>query len=361
MSKALITESLLTAIADAIRAKTGGTANMTPAEMVPAIGSISGGGDLPIDFLAADSSVQEITSADITTLRDYAITCSPSLETVRLPNVTEAGKYNLYECPALKTVYMPALKTTGGFFMSTHATIQSLDLSSLEEIKGYDFGGALGIASNVLTFPAVIKVGSSTSRAGYLFTGLQCEEVNFPILPAIYAGYGGLFSKQVISGGNYYPTTKRFYAPLCTTISGQASSYPAFSNDNRLARLELPALESATYLGTFSNQFLEDVDAGKLNAIDGYNRFSGFKLKNLVLRKTGAVCSLSSGSYIDSSSPIKKGSGYVYVPRALISTYQTATNWSTIYTANPNVFRAIEDYTVDGTLTGRMDWARMTT
>lgn len=44
MSEYLIQDSTLTDIADAIRAKTGGSSAMTPDEMVTAIGSISGGG-----------------------------------------------------------------------------------------------------------------------------------------------------------------------------------------------------------------------------------------------------------------------------------------------------------------------------
>lgn len=44
MAEYLIQDTTLDAIADAINAKTGGSSAMTPAEMVTAIGSISGGG-----------------------------------------------------------------------------------------------------------------------------------------------------------------------------------------------------------------------------------------------------------------------------------------------------------------------------
>ena len=48
MSEYLIQGATLDAIADAINAKTGGSAAMTPAEMVTEIGNIpSGGGSLP--------------------------------------------------------------------------------------------------------------------------------------------------------------------------------------------------------------------------------------------------------------------------------------------------------------------------
>lgn len=51
--------------------------------------------------------------------------------------------------------------------------------------------------------------------------------------------------------------------------------------------------------------------------------------------------------------------GYVYVPRALIESYQTATNWAALYESHENVFRALEDYTVDGTITGELDMSKV--
>ena len=42
---------------------------------------------------------------------------------------------------------------------------------------------------------------------------------------------------------------------------------------------------------------------------------------------------------------------YIYVPAALVDSYKTATNWSYYETK----FRALEDYTVDGTITGELD------
>ena len=41
-----------------------------------------------------------------------------------------------------------------------------------------------------------------------------------------------------------------------------------------------------------------------------------------------------------SSTPIKYGAGYIYVPATLVDTYKAATNWSTY----ANKIRAIEDY-----------------
>jgi hypothetical protein len=48
---------------------------------------------------------------------------------------------------------------------------------------------------------------------------------------------------------------------------------------------------------------------------------------------------------------IEKGTGYIYVPADLVDSYKAATNWSTFAAQ----FRALEDYTVDGTITGELD------
>jgi hypothetical protein len=55
------------------------------------------------------------------------------------------------------------------------------------------------------------------------------------------------------------------------------------------------------------------------------------------------------------ATPIANGTGYIYVPRALVDSYKAATNWSTF----ANQFRALEDYTVDGTVTGELDESKI--
>lgn len=72
-------------------------------------------------------------------------------------------------------------------------------------------------------------------------------------------------------------------------------------------------------------------------------------LVSLILRSE-TLCT-SEGSWNFNTTPIKSGTGYIYVPSALVDSYKTATNWSTY----ANQFRALEDYTVDGTITGELD------
>jgi hypothetical protein len=93
-----------------------------------------------------------------------------------------------------------------------------------------------------------------------------------------------------------------------------------------------------------------------------------YSLKALILRAE-RICSLYSatrvfrdcyhilGTVNATYNPNGDKDGYFYVPRAFLSDddakkdYRRATNWSTFATQ----FRALEDYTVDGTTTGELD------
>lgn len=354
MSKALITESLLTNIADAIREKTGETADLTPAEMAEAIATISGGGDLPIDFISPSSSVTNISSNDITALREYALYGLPYLDTVNLPNAVAGYDHSIGGCARLKTVNMPKYNPGAGtgrsHILYSCPLLETVDLSSLEYIMSYCFQNSSIGAENTLTLPSLLGIGeNSNSKAYSPFENFTCYAVNLPEVRGMY-GYN-CFKNS---------TCKRLYAPKCTALYGQNSSSFLFNN-NKFERVEFPALTTVqSYAADFSITTLTDLDAGALSMISNIFRMSGAtNLTNLVLRKTDSICTLGAAGLINQFSPIYKGTGHVYVPRALISTYQTATNWSTIYASNPNVFRAVEDYTVDGTLTGRMNWDAM--
>ena len=73
-------------------------------------------------------------------------------------------------------------------------------------------------------------------------------------------------------------------------------------------------------------------------------------LTALILRNTTTICKLSNTGAFNFT-PIQSGTGYIYVPRDLVDSYKAATNWSTFAAK----FRALEDYTVDGTVTGELD------
>lgn len=83
-------------------------------------------------------------------------------------------------------------------------------------------------------------------------------------------------------------------------------------------------------------------------------------LKTVILRKE-SVCSLSLVDTFANTPFASSGTGgTLLVPRSLTASYQTATNWSSIFSGNANNrVLALEDYTVDGTITGEIDWDKL--
>lgn len=88
--------------------------------------------------------------------------------------------------------------------------------------------------------------------------------------------------------------------------------------------------------------------------------FSGAtNLRTLILR-TPMVTTLKNSSSLQDTPFAENGTGGVLlVPSALVEDYKTATNWSAHYGYGTNRFLALEDYTVDGTITGEIDWDKV--
>ena len=89
--------------------------------------------------------------------------------------------------------------------------------------------------------------------------------------------------------------------------------------------------------------------------------YNCYSLTTLILRSE-TKCNLSDknafgncyhmlGTTNSSYNPDGLHDGYIYVPSALIESYQADSTWSSIALQ----FRALEDYTVDGTITGELD------
>ena len=122
--------------------------------------------------------------------------------------------------------------------------------------------------------------------------------------------------------------------PAATSIGGYA-----FSGCSALTSVSLPV---ATSIGSYAFQScsaLTSISLPAATSIGSYAFYRCSKLEALILENADAVCQLS-GTSAFSGTPIASGTGYIYVPSALVDTYKAATNWSTY----ANQIRAIEDY-----------------
>lgn len=123
-----------------------------------------------------------------------------------------------------------------------------------------------------------------------------------------------------------------------------------FSYCLSLIKVTLPSVKYLDNNAFYSCSKLTSIDLPSVTSIDSYAFGFCSELISLIIRTTSQICKLKYAN-IFIQTPINNGTGYIYVPSALIESYKTATNWSTF----ASQFRALEDYTIDGTITGELD------
>lgn len=112
----------------------------------------------------------------------------------------------------------------------------------------------------------------------------------------------------------------------------------AFQNCSGLTSVSFP---NATSIGNYAFNAAHNLAKAELPKVTsiGQHSFSAANaLEALILRNTEKVCSL--GSDAVSYTKISSGSGYIYVPAALVDSYKAAANWQNY----ADQIRAIEDY-----------------
>ena len=240
----------LTAIANAIRAKTGSTAKLTLDQMPAAIASIEtggGGGDNLEEFITR--TIKTFSNSSITKIGDSAFESCEKLTSVNCPAVTKIG----------------------------HAAFQyNYSLTSI------NFGDVTSIGMNAF------------ANCPYI------TEADFPYVTEL-------------EGGTFYQCKNLTNVNIPNVTKVQLKD---FSECYALTKLDLP---SVTYIYTQAFYYSEALEA--------------------VILRSPTVCTMNNANAF-TGTPIASGTGYIYVPKALIEDYKAAARWS--YYANQ--FRAIEDY-----------------
>ena len=275
-----------------ITAKTNAFTNCPKLKTIT-FGGVTSDGIVPTQDFMGDTDLQSITFVDTTN------------------KIKEVGNNSFQDCSALTTIDLSGCTKVGQVaFRNTGFT--TLSLPELITLGGqYCFADCTKLTS--------FSAPKLTALQGYTFSGCtNLTDVNLPLLKNL---------------GN----------------AGQA-----FSGCRWMTEIKLPAIETWGSLAPFDGcRRLDIIDTG-LNDSTNYtsiNRvISGTNaLRHFVIRRTSMVALATSPSNAFGS---LVNSGYVYVPSNLLSTYQAATNWSTLAAAR---WRALEDYTVDGTITGDLD------
>ena len=184
-----------------------------------------------------------------------------------------------------------------------------------------------GLLNNTIT-----KIDSNiTSLVAYACRGLsKLKTVNLPNATSIgtYAFY-------------YCTAMTSINAPKVTSLGNYS-----FYNCGAIKEVNFPLATGIGQNTFYSCGGLERADFGVASKINQASFAYCENLKALILRRTSSICTLAVATNGFQDSAIANGTGYVYVPKALLSDddatkdYRRATNWSNY----ASQFRAIEDY-----------------
>jgi hypothetical protein len=154
--------------------------------------------------------------------------------------------------------------------------------------------------------------------------------VDFPKVTAV--GEGAF--NQVSSQNASYIALQKVNLPVAKTLGNQA-----FYQCRSMQEIVIPAVTS---IGDECFRDCTGLTTVELPAVTtiGKNAFFGCAdLTTIIIRNATGACALSNKEAFNNM-PVASGTGFIYVPKALLNDYVTGTNWS----AHAAQIRAIEDY-----------------
>lgn len=172
----------ITAIADAIRGKTGKTDRLTLDQMAAEIAGIQVGGGSDGDFIneqiasLVDGSITEFIIPDgVTSIRRYAFYYQNKLANVTIPNsCTNIEERAFQGCVALKNILIP-----NGVTVLPNRCFAETDLSQFSEIPAQI--KTIGtLAFNYCKFTEITFLGKPNSINKDIFVGSTVTVINVP-------------------------------------------------------------------------------------------------------------------------------------------------------------------------------------
>ena len=275
--------------------------------------NVESGGDVARSII--NKTITAYSDNEITTVGAYAFNGCNKMTSVNLQNATSVGQYAFNGCSALTDVNLPNAKTVGGNAFQNCTSLTKLDLPKATALNNYLVSGCSSLVE--------LNIPNATSGKGFAIAGSKIEHLYLPK----FTDPGS----SVFRGATYLRTV----------------DMPLLNNVQQYLFMGCSALETATFpkVAYVAEQAMEScsaltyVDLPICKRIDakGFNKCSS--LETLILRRTTDVCALANVSAF-TGTPIASGTGFIYVPSALVDSYKSATNWASF----SSQFRAIEDY-----------------
>lgn len=173
-----------------------------------------------------------------------------------------------------------------------------------------------------------------TAIGGNAFINSQITEINSTMFPSLTT-----FAISALEG---MPQLKRVY--LTGAAQYLKNLYIMRNNNNSIKVARFPYCTGGTNQMTFGSCYaLKVVDVGPIDSIASNWAYNARALQTLILRKSEVIPLYNVSAF--TNTPLRgynSLSATVYVPQSLISSYQNASNWSTIYNDGHCTFAALE-------------------
>ena len=211
--------------------------------------------------------------------------------------------------------YVNDTATRIGSYAFDGTSVTSVSCPNVTEIASSAFYYNLGIKN--INFPKVQTIGGNAFCQAQKLTG----DINMPEVTSI--------------GGSAFMWTKitSINLPKVTVIESST-----FSSCSQLTHAMLPNVTTIKTSGFNGCTALTKVDLSMVTYLSD-QAFRACSALQAVIIRSATLCTMQYQSVFQESS-IKSGTGYIYVPSALVDSYKAATNWS-VFAAQ---IRAIEDY-----------------
>lgn len=275
--------------------------------------------------------ITSVNAPNVTSVGYAAFNGCTSLASFSAPNVTRIDGYGFYGCTNLTSFSMPNVTVVNSYgFYGCSKLATPVNFPDCATVSTYAFYGCSKIPS--VNLPKVTTLGSESQHTFRACTSLTA--VSMPSLTAMadYTFQGDTNLADV-------------YLPKATYIGAYS-----FQNVKKLVNGVFPnayVVYTASFEGATGLKTLDLGHTATPGSTLGFIRTNGMKscsaLDTIVIRHKSKVYALSYTTVFDGTPFASSGTGgTLYVPQALITSYEAATNWSTFLAYENNSILPIE-------------------
>ncbi len=343
-------------------------------------------------YTAEAATFLTLRASKLTSAGEYCFTKASVLRSVELPLLASLGVASIESCSSIASLELPALTTVERGCANACGSLKCVELPSATSLGYRSLSYNQNLRVIALPGETLCELGGTILYSCPFFDASRDVPGRIYVNDALVDDYkaatnwatwadyirpisewdgsipesewdddapemgGGLCSVSDVrglldgslSGAVYDETvTSLRWGALCKQPGLTAVDFPSvtrangytFFGNSSLERVNLPSLKTVESFSFQGCSSLTKLDFPVLTRMEGGMFYNCSSLEAVIIRTANRI-PLNSLTQLFAGTPIASGTGYIYVPAALLDQYKAATNWSVF----AGQFRAIEDY-----------------